>query len=62
MTIGFPRSLMSNPLVVKIPEPIILAMTMLVKGNRPSLLSSSEPERLFKVTYFSEKFRRSMGG
>ena len=37
---GLPRSVISNPLVVKIPAPIMLAITTLVRGKRPSFLSS----------------------
>ena len=39
MTPGWWRSFISRPDVVKMPAPIMLAMTMLVSGKRPSLRS-----------------------
>jgi hypothetical protein len=54
MSNGLPRSAMSNPLVVKLPAPTMLAMTMFVKGKRPSFLSSFEPDWFSTAAYFSD--------
>ena len=50
---GLPRSLISNPLVVKIPAPIMLAITTFVRGKRPSFLSSPALEPFPTVAYCS---------
>ncbi len=49
MISGLPRSLMSNPLVVKIPEPIMLAMTMFVKRKEAELSFEFRVRTVFHI-------------
>lgn len=54
---GFPRKSIKYPVVVKIPAPIIFAITIFVTVNNP-ILRSSFLFNKFKIQFFGMRFRK----